>query len=242
MPLQEASAAQTLAPSELLLLNGEHFATPVPQRSGLLRFVSGGTRLLHLDRAVSSSELLVAAISVALLAAEHNGEVRLTVRKGNNKREQKRRLIIEQGSTTGQWPPGSLEARIGPALARRSFALFKGDTVADLIGLIVDWKFWQTLVINRYAAPYLLDEMVEALVERGIAERIPGDVMLLGIIPYRRARTHVSESGRRAVMRYDLEEVRQLLARCERERPDIWNLLQDQIVQGLADADRDGSV
>lgn len=93
MPLQEESASQALAPSEVVLLNGDQFATPVPQQPRLFQFAYRGTRLINSDTTVSSTELLAAAISVALLAAERKGEVKLTAREEGNKRKRQDRLF-----------------------------------------------------------------------------------------------------------------------------------------------------
>src|SRR4051812_33456097 len=105
MPLQEASSSRALSPSEVVLLNGERFATP----SG------SGVELLHVDMTVSANELLPAIVCVALVACERNGELSLTVGKRRRLTTVHYQVVIEPRGRRGRWPDGSLEAQIGPA-------------------------------------------------------------------------------------------------------------------------------
>jgi hypothetical protein len=230
---RDESAIQALAPSEIFFLNGdlalEYGLVPFERGTVLLQWRSRGSR--------DGLLLLLAAIKVALLAAECNGEIKLTVKKKTRIIDVKDRLIIRQGRTTGQWPQGSLEARIGPALAKSSRALFTGHKVADLIEhLSLDWKSWRTLDVNRAVVLQLLTGIVEALEERGLVHPIQDHRKLFGVIPYGIAFSQLSNAGRKALARYDLEEVEQQLYLCERKRPAIWKLLDEEIYGGLVAA------
>jgi len=117
-----------LTPSELVLLNGEHFAKKV---------MLGNIKLLHTDASVSISQLAQAILAAAVLADEFSENLRLEVRqeKAMFGLRKVRKLYANPTPHPVEWPQYSLESQL-PQIAER----FKNDDDSHQVSnLIYAW-------------------------------------------------------------------------------------------------------
>lgn len=209
MPEIETLAAYPLAPSEIVLLNGEAFAPA----AGLMDKIT----LLHTAAAVSASALARAILAAALLAAEQGGALRLEARAkptpfGPSK---VRTLYANPGEPGPAWPAYSLEARLQlPAAAPLEVsAVVQGLLEADAPN---PWH-------------HAVEGVQRGLAQRGLLETV--EVVQFGFV---KARAYQLPKTTRALAAHSpVEAVRGLLNACESGRPEVWAQLGQQIDAGL---------
>lgn len=205
-----------LTPSELVLLNGEHFAKKV---------MMGNIKLLHTDASVSFSQLGQAILAAAVLADESTGNLQLEVRqeKATFGLRKVKRLFANPTPHQVEWPQYSLEHQL-PEIAER----FKNDEDSyQVSNLIYAWlrqdssSPWQSTI-----------EMVESgLAERGLLEKTEEKKLkILTVVNY-----SLPESTASLAKQYPFEPIKQLLKNCESYRQDIWDLLVKEIKRAIKD-------
>jgi hypothetical protein len=143
----------SFSPSELVLLLGERFA-------GAGSFTQGKEELLTGAATVSQNELAREVLTVALLAMEQAGEIRIINEKrkallGLTTREA---LVVEATGSRAAWPAGSLESEL-----RDTIAAFR----AEVYDVVYRWFG------NDMDSPerHLLDRVKRGLVGRGLVQR-----------------------------------------------------------------------
>jgi hypothetical protein len=205
-----------LTPSELVLLNGELFAKKV---------MLGNMQLLHTDASVSISQLAQAILTAAVLADEASGNLRLEIRqeKAMFGLRKVKNLYANPTPHETEWPQYSLESQL-PKIAER----FKNeDDSHQVSNLIYAWlrqdssSPWQSTI-----------EMVKSgLAERSLLEKTEQTKLkILTVVNY-----SLPESTALLAKQMSVEPVKQLLAKCENNRQDIWELLVKEIKKAIKD-------
>lgn len=205
-----------LAPSELVLLNGDQFAKKV---------MLGNVQLLHSDTSVSATQLGQSILVAAFLAAEAAGNLRFEVRQGKAMLGLRKvsNLYANPTPQTVLWPEYSLEARL-PGLAEQ----LKADQENNLVSsLIYTWlqedsgSPWQSAI----------DLVKSGLADRGLLNRSEEKKLkLITVTNYT-----LPESTASLAANYSIGPVKEMLNRCEHNRREIWDLLVKQIKKAISD-------
>ncbi|HYG57449.1 MAG TPA: DUF4339 domain-containing protein [Symbiobacteriaceae bacterium] len=204
----EAPAVQAmLAPSELVLLHAEKFAS----KAGLIS--NGNFKLLHMEAEVSQEEVGKALFAVALLANEQQGvlQLKLTQKKALLGLRNVTVLVAEPAGGTVAWPHGSYEAVIAEMVAEAP------REVAD---------FYYTLLEDDSTNPWWesVHNAITAMDKRGLLLR-EETKKLIGKSVRLRARPEVISMA----ASQDISWIQQLLGYTQQARPDVWQLLQKAI-------------
>ena len=213
-----------ISSSELVLLRGDQFAKKV---------MIGNIKLLHTDASVSISQLGQAILAAAVLAAEAAGNLQLEVRQGKAMfgLRKVKNLYANPTSTPVEWPKYSLEAQLPPIAER-----FKNDQDShEVSNLIYAWlrqdssSPWQSAI-----------EMVQSgLAERGLLDTSEETKLKV----FTKINYSLPESTASLAAEQPIEPVKQLLANCENDRREIWDLLVKQIKSAIkARTEQDDSV
>jgi hypothetical protein len=203
-----------LAPSELVLLNGEKFASKV---------LLGNVDLLHSGMSVSATQLGQAILATALLANEQAGAIRLEIRKkkalfGLRRVDSLYAAPIDFGVA---WPAHSLESEI----QRLAKQLRDAKERNEVSSVIYAW------LRQDSAAPW---QSVVEWVKSGMASR-----GLLRTVEEKRLKiltvTHfeLPESTASLAAQQSVEPIHQLLESCEKTRPEVWKMLAKQITAAI---------
>jgi hypothetical protein len=213
-----ALTAGPLAPTELALLHGERFTT-----AQVFLGATGDPQvmLLHADVHVSARQLGQALLQIAFLANDQARTIRLEPRPkkklfGLSSTDA---LFADPGGQNVSWPAGSLESRIRPLVDR---LVTDGDNdVQSIIAALVE----------RSAEPWaLVSGLVPAgLGSRGLLQQAP----LVEPDLFPQSRWTLPEDTRRMAADQKIGPVEQLLSDCERDRPELWQRLNDQIKQAI---------
>lgn len=205
----------SLSPSELVFLNGDLFA----QKARL-----GNTQLLHMDKSVSTSQFGLAVLTAAILANEKLGALSL-------KTYQKKALLglrkvtslsVRPGSTPVEWPEGSLESELLSQVQRRRAS----DEAMEVTDLIYVWLRQDT------SDPWksVLEFVQSAMADRNLLKRHEEKKLkVFTVTHYTLPDSTASLAGKETVA-----PVKQILSACERERPEIWDLLTKQIKKAIS--------
>ena len=213
-----------ISSSELVLLRGDQFAKKV---------MIGNIKLLHTDASVSISQLGQAILAAAVLAAEAAGNLQLEVRQGKAMfgLRKVKNLYANPTPTPVEWPKYSLEAQLPPIAER-----FKNDQDShEVSNLIYAWlrqdssSPWQSAI-----------EMVQSgLAERGLLDTSEETKLKV----FTKINYSLPESTASLAAEQPIEPVKQLLANCENDRREIWDLLVKQIKSAIkARTEQDDSV
>jgi hypothetical protein len=220
-----------LAPSELVLLHGDKFART---SSGALK-LGGGVRVVTKNTDAQARELGETMLAAAFLAAEQAEAVQLEVRQ-----QQalfgllvSDKLYVVPGEGATSWPSRSFESELRGIAERLQSKSDKGHNHVSEI--VYDW--WMRRARGKSSFPWArLGRLVrDGLAYRGLLqkERKPGLRGLLGgaslVLPAETAAMATQQS---------LEPIRQLLATCERTRPEVWNLLIEGINKGIGKCEK----
>lgn len=213
-----------ISSSELVLLRGDQFAKKV---------MIGNIKLLHTDASVSISQLGQAILAAAVLAAEAAGNLQLEVRQGKAMfgLRKVKNLYANPTPTPVEWPKYSLEAQLPPIAER-----FKNDQDShEVSNLLYAWlrqdssSPWQSAI-----------EMVQSgLAERGLLDSSEETKLKV----FTKINYSLPESTASMAAEQPIEPVKQLLANCENDRREIWDLLVKQIKSAIkARTEQDDSV
>lgn len=204
-----------LAPSELVLLNGEIFAPP----AGLAAKIT----LLHTDMAVSAADLVQVMLAVAFLANEQAGALRLEVRAkptafGPSKLQT---LYADPGNAASAWPEYSLETRLQPLAVRLRDSGNAHEAAAVVHGL---------LEVDAPNPWHHAGELVKRwLSRRGLLEAV--EVVQFGLVKTQAYR--LPDTTKALAAQAPVDAVQQLVDECSQSRPHVWEHLGRQIEAGL---------
>jgi hypothetical protein len=201
-----------LAPSELVLLNGERFAKK--------RVWWGGVELLHTKTKVSSKEIGLAILEAAFLANEEAGAIRLEV--GQKKTFfglfQVTTLFAVPSENAPKWPAHSLESYVHQHTSQGR---------ADVSTIIYRWLGHDSFSPWNSA----VNLIKKGMAQRGMLEEIKEKKRL----KFFTATHYMLLRRTERLARYEsVEPVQQALAVCQQARPEVWNLLVTQIKGAIA--------
>ena len=210
--------AGALAPSEMVLLYGERFTTA---QVLLGRTGDPQVELLHADVKVSAPQLGQAILAVALLANDRAGAVRLDPRESTSLfgLRSTDSLFADPLHARVKWPAATLEATI-LSLADQLYAAGEND-----VQRIV------TRLLPASAEPWAAAAglVIDGLGRRGLLEAVEiGEPKVLSAKQW-----VLPDSTRRLAAQQAIEPVERLLSDCERDRPEVWKRLVEQIKQAV---------
>jgi hypothetical protein len=198
-----------MAPSELILLNGDKFAKKV---------MIGNIDLLHTPVSVSAAQLGQAILASAFLACEQTGAIRLETRQ--KKAMMGLRKIINLYATPKdgvEWPAYSLESKIGTIAGQLQAG--KGDN--EVSNVIYTWlgedsgSPWQSAI-----------ELVKSgMADRGLLDRLQEKKLKVFSV----TRYQLPDKTASLVQEIPIAPLQRLLEDCEKMRPEIWKMLVKQI-------------
>lgn len=207
-----ATSTSTLSPSELALLRGDAFA----DKGGMLDKMT----LLDGQKDVSLKQLAQALFAVALLANEGAGALRLEARprKALFGLRTVTSLFAVPGSADVEWPAGSLEAMILKTMSRRTDL----EVVDVLVAVMAE--------DSPNPRSYLVQQISAAMAARGVLEVVTQKKLkIFSISSFR-----LPEATAALAAAQPVEPLQQLLAACERERPQVWKLMTDHIKSAIS--------
>jgi len=211
---QSVMAGESLAPSEVVALRGELFASS----AGVLN----SWQVVGREMKVSGPPLAQNMLAVAFLAMEQAGDARLVQDKKKatlGLREVDTLLVVPTGQSSN-WPAGSMEARIiasantRQASGRNNVKDIVNDVLEKDAGLVWDWAL--RLAHNSMANRGLLN----AEVKKGILSS--------GLAHY-----SLTPAANAALAESNPAEIQQLLQSCQTDRPAFFQLLNKEIKQGF---------
>jgi hypothetical protein len=202
------------SPSELVLLSGDQFATPA-------RF-GNNVQLLHTDAKVSAEDLGQAMLGAAFLTCEQSGAINLQVRQKKALMGLRKvsAVFADPANVAVTWPAHSLEATV--LRLAQELQAEEGNDVSNIVYL---WLGKDSSVPWRTA----VELVQQGLVARGHVEE------------YKKKRLKVFSASEYALpegtaalaARQPVAQLQDMLAACERERPELWKLLQKQIKDAM---------
>lgn len=210
-----ATSTEMLTPSEVVLLHGDQFS----------RLDKNGFPLLRGETKVDPNPVAIAALEAAILGNEHAGAIDLE--QGIEKRLfgllKSKVVRLRPGAAAAQWPEGSYEARI---LERVKQGGSEGTPV-------------KTLVIDLFPSdddhPWIevLQQIAHALRNRGLADEEMREKKALGIFKLKSTVSVLNAAGASLAERHPVAPVQDLLASCQRERPELWSIIDSSVRAGL---------
>lgn len=206
-----------LTPSEVVLLNGERFAS---------RRLVGNVRLLHTGQRVGANQLGLAVLRAAFLTNEERDVVRL--QHGEVPRWFGRRsrptLFVEPGRESAAWPRHTVEWAVPTFL--EELRSQRGTDRAP-VGALVDSLF----VADQHDPwTYVVDLVRDGLVARGLLERHPERLFRLDTGRFEYA---LPEETVTLATRSDPERVERLFRGTGTARPEVWELLGVEIERAV---------
>jgi hypothetical protein len=215
-----------LAPTELVLLHGDRFAST---SSTAVKF-GEWVRLVHMDTSAYARELGRTMLAAAFLAVEQAGAVRLEVR-----RHQalfgllvSDKLYVVPAEHAISWPSRSFESELHQIAASLQSKSGKGHSHVSEI--VYDW--WMGREGRKSSSPWAtLGRLVkDGLAYRGLLEKERKS----GLKGFLAGESYVLPAETAAMATQQLlEPIEQLLETCRRTRPEVWDLLIKGINKGI---------
>ncbi|HLL84099.1 MAG TPA: hypothetical protein VK420_15660 [Longimicrobium sp.] len=210
-----AAATDVLTPSEVVLLNGDQFS----------RLDKNGFPLPRGGTAVDPNPLAIAALEAAILGNERAGAITLEqeIEKKLFGLLKGRVVRVRTGTAAPRWPEGSYEARICERVKKGGA---EGITV-------------KTLVIDLFPSdddhPWteVLQQIAQALRARGLADEQTREKKALGIFKTKSTVAVLNAAGASLAERHPATRVQDLLTSCQRERPEVWSIIDSSVRAGL---------
>lgn len=206
--------AAPLAPSELIYLNGEQFASKA--RLNNIELFNG--------EKVASDQLGQAMMAAAILANEAAGTIRLEVRKkkalfGLRKVD----ALYVEPVATANWPEGSLEAQIGLIAPQLTDANKPRNEVSTIL-----YQWMQ----EDAPAPWLWAAQLvrQTLAQRGLLDTVTEKKLKI----FNTTRHTLPESTAALAAELPLAPVQELLETCQKTRPEVWKLLTKDIKAAIS--------
>ena len=203
-------------PSEVVILNGEHFA---PSASVFNKY-----EVLASGQGVNANKLAVAAWSAALLANEQYGLIRLTPSVNSTLfgLVKTPTLLVEPTGVQPGWPAGTLEADLLQVASR-----LQTTRQNNLHMIVYSW------LGSDYGAPFQM--VIKEIGARAGATRPDagdGRPKPLGIFKYKKL--VLPDSTRPLIAGQSIAPVQQMLQQCEQFRPDVWKVMQKNIDKAIS--------
>ncbi len=204
----------TLAPSELVLLNGDRFARK--SRTGNVKLPKNGA-------SVSAGDLGMVMLAAAMLTSEKSSAIRLDVRKKKTLLGLRTvdTLFAEPLEDLEEWPDNCLERQIW----RISEQLRAENNKHEVENVVKKW-----LGRDSNSPWHLVVDQVQAgLADRGALARIQERRMkALKTTSYK-----MTLSTAQLAAEQPISPIMDLLEECQSSRPNIWLLLMKQIKSAI---------
>jgi hypothetical protein len=217
--IQAGAPPVVVTPSERVLLFGDRFSEPGGMLSTTEAILSTGNK-------VKLDPLVHHAVAAALLAAEQSGSLRLEIRDGKAMfgLMKTQNLHMVPGPRTVAWPQGSLESYASQAVATQ-------PGVGNWVSAIIHER-------QQTPAYRIVNIIKHGLATRGVlhAEQ-KTSLKIFTSVTY-----SLPPANLAAAERGGFAHVQEMLARCQRERPQVWEALIRGIKSGIAwmtEQDRD---
>ena len=211
---QKIEPTLPLSPSELVLLNGEHFAQKV---------MIGNIQLMHSEASVSFSQLGESILAAAVLAVRSTGNLDLDIRleKVMFGLRKVKSLYAESTTIINSWPDYSLESQFVQIAAR----LDKEGEAFKVSDLIYIWlrqdssSPWQSTI-----------QMVQSgLAERELLEKSESTKLKV----FTTVNYSLPDSTAELAKQFSIEPVKNLLTSCEENQKEMWELLRKEIKKAI---------
>ncbi len=202
-------------PSELVLLHGEQFS---PKGKLLDR-----TRLIHNGQEVICSRLVQQMMAAAILTNEQRGVIRLEIRqkRGLLGLGKVNALYLEPSGQSFTWPQGTLESE----LCRRAPQLKADKNRHEVYNFVYQWMG------REVSNPW--DEVI-AMVQQGLSRRgLLGTEEKKVLFVFSSRSYTFPQRTAELLAREDVRPIHQALEECERSRPQIWKMLNDQVAKAV---------
>lgn len=199
--------ASPLAPSELVLLNGQQFIgkTNVDTENLLNGKAKGFAKPL--------GEIILTA---AFLAGEHVGAIRLEVEKGKKLfMFPSTKLLVASNNSVVAWPAGSLESIIASARKNRP----------EVHEIVHDWLSRD----DNDPWGLVIDKVRDGLAQRQLLNVTKEKVLIV----LTTKRYELPESTGAVAAQQPIGPIQQLQAECKQTRPELWTLLLSQVQKGV---------
>ncbi|MGB3311580.1 MAG: hypothetical protein WBG32_22370 [Nodosilinea sp.] len=196
----------TISPSELVYLNGSHFATT--------SFL-GNTILLDGETKVSLNQIAQAILLVAILANEAAGVFQLDITSKKFLFLTFENLQVASRKATHPWPEPSLESYIA------------NSELTDIKDLVYQWLEEVSLSPNQQVIELLKAQMSERKMMNISEEK---SLWLFTNKVYK-----LPDSTALSAAQQPLEPIQKLLSDCKQNRPGIWKHLVSDITKALQD-------
>jgi hypothetical protein len=201
--------ADPLAPSELVLLRGERFAS---------KALLGNVQLLLSEESVSVAKLGEAILAAAFLACHAAGSIRLETRQkktmfGLRKVE---RLLATPADVSISWPAGCVETTI-VELSRR----YAGEDEHEVRNIVFRWLAQDH--VNPWQAT--IDLIHAGLAGRGLLDRFDEKRLKVFVV----TRYEVPSSTREMAMHQPVGLILEMLTEYQEKQADLWKLLVSEL-------------
>jgi hypothetical protein len=206
-----AAPPVVVTPSERVLLFGDRFSEPGGVLSTTETILSSGIKV-KLDPLVHN------AVAAALLAAEQSGSLRLEIRQGKAMfgLMSTQAVHMVPGPRAVTWPQGSLESYAGQAAATQPGV---ANWVSALIG-------------QRQETPQyrIVNVIKHGLATRGVLHAEQKTTLKV----FTSVTYSLPPAVRASAEQSGTAHVQEMLARCQHERPQVWNEIVRGIKSGIA--------
>lgn len=219
--MSTVGATPEFSPSELVLLHGEEFATAEKGLSAI------NVELLHSKAKVSTDQLGQAMLTVAFLANQQAGTIRLEIR---DRKERKlfglrqvttKALFADPGSASAEWPADSLEAQVRSLVEK-----YEADKERRYVSNLV----YQLLgVDDENPCGLMIDFAKKVLKNRGLLETVKEKRLVV----FTEERLALRERTAALAAQQPVAPLRQLLAEVETKQTELWKLLLAEIRHGV---------
>jgi hypothetical protein len=204
----------TLAPSELILLNGDRFARK--SRTGNVKLPKNGA-------SVSAGDLGMVMLAAAMLTSEKSRAIHLDVRQKKTLLGLRKvdTLFAEPLNDLDEWPDNCLERQIW----RISKQLREDNSKHEVENVV---KMWLGRDSN---SPWhlVVDQVQAGLADRGALARIQERRMkMLKTTSYK-----MTLSTAQLAAEQPISPIMDLLEECQSSRPKVWLLLMKQIKSAI---------
>jgi len=211
---QEIEPTLALSPSELVLLNGEHFAQKV---------MMGNIQLMHSEDSVSFSQLGESILAAAVLVVRSTGNLDLEIRleKAMFGIRKVKSLYAKSTTITNSWPDYSLESQL-VQIATRLDKEGEPFKVSDLIYIWLRQDSsspWQSTI-----------QMVQSgLAERELLEKSESTKLKV----FTTVNYSLPDSTAELAKQFPIEPLKNLLTSCEENQKETWELLRKEIKKAI---------
>lgn len=206
----------SFTPSEHILLNGEKYAQEAEGKNSLPLLIS--------DKIVNGPELAASMLAAAILVNESENALILEVRRSRKLfvAALRQDLYLRPGGVSPNWSGFTIESAV-LFISRNLHSIGAGSTVRNLV---------YTMLTENQREPW---KKIIELVEWGLASSnwlipVEGEAAAAFSTPF-----ICPEKVRELALQQPAAPFKDLLSACRKTRPEIWNLMMEEIDQAFRD-------